>query len=498
VVSRHPLPKIDTRPKEERKQPAPRTSEKVVPSSEEDHEALSDVAVKNAPPWLISLLVHIFLMLLLALIVLPQFISGDQLEATFSEQLGKQLERDLGVFDESETLEVAVTPEELNLVEDPLQNLINPIDFLEDGTNFISEDPARNAIGLALEGRTEGSKESLLGKYGGTALTEEAVQRGLAWLARNQQRDGSWKLTGPYRDGVDESRENRSAATAMALLAFQGNGNTTLRGQYRDEVERGWNWLLKQQDDFGCFFRRGQPQSRFYTQGQCLIALCELYAMTHQSEYRLPAEKAIEYCLKNQSSSGGWKYFPGGRSDTSVTGWVLMGLQSARMAGLTVDPEALERVDLFLNTVANGDGSRYAYEPGYPFTKPMTAEALLCRQYLGWKKEDPRLQAGLAWLTSPENRIDYSRDPDVYYWYYAAQVAHHMGHRSKYWQRWNEVMRQRVPEMQIREGNETGSWDPSRDAWGQHGGRLYVTCLSIYMLEVYYRHLPIYRDIVLE
>ena len=31
------------------------------------------------------------------------------------------------------------------------------------------------------------------------------------------------------------------------------------------------------------------------------------------------------------------------------------------------------------------------------------------------------------------------------------------------------------------------------DQWGQHGGRLYTTCLSIYMLEVYYRHLPIYN-----
>ena len=28
--------------------------------------------------------------------------------------------------------------------------------------------------------------------------------------------------------------------------------------------------------------------------------------------------------------------------------------------------------------------------------------------------------------------------------------------------------------------------------WGQFGGRLYVTCLSTYILEVYYRHLPLY------
>jgi hypothetical protein len=53
-------------------------------------------------------------------------------------------------------------------------------------------------------------------------------------------------------------------------------------------------------------------------------------------------------------------------------------------------------------------------------------------------------------------------------------------------------MRQAVPEAQVKKGPESGSWDPDGDKWGSYGGRLYVTCLSIYMLEVYYRHLPIY------
>jgi hypothetical protein len=60
------------------------------------------------------------------------------------------------------------------------------------------------------------------------------------------------------------------------------------------------------------------------------------------------------------------------------------------------------------------------------------------------------------------------------------------------WQNWNKVMRQEVPTHQVKTGAEAGSWDPNGDKWGDQGGRLYVTCLSIYMLEVYYRHLPIY------
>ncbi len=53
-------------------------------------------------------------------------------------------------------------------------------------------------------------------------------------------------------------------------------------------------------------------------------------------------------------------------------------------------------------------------------------------------------------------------------------------------------MRSELPEHQVRSGDEVGSWDPQGDHWGSVAGRLYTTCLSIYMLEVYYRHLPIY------
>jgi hypothetical protein len=117
----------------------------------------------------------------------------------------------------------------------------------------------------------------------------------------------------------------------------------------------------------------------------------------------------------------------------------------------------------------------------------MIAEGLLCRQYLGWKHADERLQDGCKILLA--NPVDYG-DANVYYWYYATQVTHHMG--GDIWDEWNRVMREAVPRNQEQTGKERGSWPPEDDRWGAHGGRLFVTCLSIYMLEVYYRHLPIY------
>ncbi len=82
-------------------------------------------------------------------------------------------------------------------------------------------------------------------------------------------------------------------------------------------------------------------------------------------------------------------------------------------------------------------------------------------------------------------------DRNVYYWYYGTQVCHHM--EGKDWQKWNGVMRQLLPEHQEKRGAERGSWEPIGDRWGGSAGRLYVTCLSIYVLEVYYRHLPLYQ-----
>jgi hypothetical protein len=53
-------------------------------------------------------------------------------------------------------------------------------------------------------------------------------------------------------------------------------------------------------------------------------------------------------------------------------------------------------------------------------------------------------------------------------------------------------MRRELPAMQIKDGADAGSWPADGDPHGIGGGRLYATCLSIYCLEVYYRHLPIY------
>jgi hypothetical protein len=294
--------------------------------------------------------------------------------------------------------------------------------------------------------------------------------------------------------------ENIPAATAMAILAFQGAGHTPKgdpNDPYTDVLKRAWTTLLTMQDEQGKFWEGLETTHSLYTQAQCTIALCELFGMTRDEAYRQPAQRAIDYCVRIQSADGGWRYSPGEPGDTSVTGWFVMALQTARMAGLEVPGTVFDKISEFLDLVARGDeaghdmGSRYAYRLRDGATVSMSAEGLLCRQFLGWKRDDPRLAAGVEYLLG---RLPDKDDKNVYYWYYATQVCRHM--EGPAWRKWNGVMRSILPELQETAGRERGSWNPQGDRWGSpgYGGRLYVTCLSIYTLEVYYRHLPLYRS----
>ena len=54
-------------------------------------------------------------------------------------------------------------------------------------------------------------------------------------------------------------------------------------------------------------------------------------------------------------------------------------------------------------------------------------------------------------------------------------------------------MRNSLVSQQMKGGHGAGSWFSSK----RHdvtGGRHYSTCMSILILEVYYRHLPLYQD----
>ena len=337
-------------------------------------------------------------------------------------------------------------------------------------------------------GRDPDQRDELVKQNGGTAASEEAVERGLKWLAIHQHSDGRWSLhqfmtTHPcdHRCQNPGAIHSDTAATALALLPMLGAGHSHGSGKYKDHVRAGLDWLLKDQLDVGSFKNSGR--GNMYAHGQASIALCEAYAMTKDKALKLPAQRSLDYICAAQHRGGGWRYTPRSSGDTSVMGWQILALKSGQSAGLHVPKDVLQKANRYLDSVQTDKvGGRYAYMPRRRANVTMTAEGLLSRMYCGWDERSGGLQSGAVFLL--EN-MPASASPNMYYWYYATQVMHH--HGGQPWRDWNSVMRDTLVEMQVKKGHEAGSWTPA-GGHAHSGGRLYMTALALCTLEVYYRH----------
>jgi hypothetical protein len=115
--------------------------------------------------------------------------------------------------------------------------------------------------------------------------------------------------------------------------------------------------------------------------------------------------------------------------------------------------------------------------------------------YLGWGARHPTVAKASDWFTQPQN-MPGAPPNNIYYCYYATQVMHHIGGPG--WERWNPRMRDHLIETQDQgqdpeHRDQKGSWAVKDDVWSLYGGRVMMTSLAILTLEVYYRHLPLYR-----
>ena len=341
--------------------------------------------------------------------------------------------------------------------------------------------------------------------------TEEAIERGLAYLAKQQLPDGRWRLGS---DDEPVALSSDTAATGLALLAFQGAGYNHLQHKYADVVRRGIEFLTENQQPNGDLFVPLDDDSNrsvwLYSHAIACLALTEAYGMTQDPSLRSAAQRSVDFIVAAQDqTNGGWRYVPGVSSDSSVSGWMLMALKSGQLARLEV-PElcwSLARRWFDLAQASEGESHLYRYNPYAPDTasqrhgrvpsQTMTAVGLLMRLYDGWHREDAAMVRGGEYLQKYLPAAGSPSDPkrDTYYWYYGTQVMFHM--QGEYWNQWRQALQPLLIERQIMQGSLAGSWEPRGpvpDRWANHAGRLYVTTLNLLSLEVRYRHLPIYEE----
>jgi hypothetical protein len=354
---------------------------------------------------------------------------------------------------------------------------------------------------------TPASKQALAAYYGGTAASEAAIARGLEWLAKHQQADGSW-----IEDGVSEG--NAVAGTAYALLPFLGEGVTHRRSstldpnltKYCPVVEKGLVHLAQKQT-------RSSDRSDGYLGGGIrghllgTLALCEAYGLTGDDRLKLHARLAVK-CLANaqrpaepktagrKPAGGGWPDPRGQAEDLTTTGWAVLALRTGQMAGITIPSNALEDAEGFVKSCAAGPAgareSRYAEKPGGEERPEATAVGLFLRQVLGAKNTEPDLIAGCNHLLEDPPAPQADGLGRIGYFFFATQALRNM--EGENFDRWNHLMREHLIQVQEREGEFDGSWTAKAGDAGGARSRIEATSLSIMTLQVYYRSLPMYRS----
>jgi hypothetical protein len=274
------------------------------------------------------------------------------------------------------------------------------------------------------------------------------VERGLAWLLKAQNADGSW---GDADEVVGSHRYTRVGATAMALLSLLGAGYTHLS---RDElggvkvgpaVARALEWLEKNAD--------GDDLNVSIA----ALALNEAFGLTGSERHQKSAQALFEKLLERQRPDGSWS------GDLLSSLWASESVASAVLSGMPLKAGAVERAVPYLRgeIQAHGDSAAAA------------GLALLVRD-----KSDPGLVTARELLRGTPPRWEQQ---NYAYWYLGSLAAFQIdGPSGATWKAWNEHLKETLVTRQ-----ESGG------GWPGAGGATAAVVrngMATLTLEVYYRY----------
>ncbi len=351
-------------------------------------------------------------------------------------------------------------------------------------------------------------KAEALERFGGTAETEAAVQRGLAYLASRQDEAGRWV---GRRDLDRKYGETWIGRSGLCLLAFLGANHTHTSGsEYSPLVARGLAALLAEQDrETGHFGRTSS-----YSHGITTYALAECLAMTGDERLREPLERAVAWIVRNQErgrdprSRGGWGYFsPVLRAEddyarTSVSAWMIMALESARISEVEVPDAVLANAREFL--LRKFDERRgyflYSEEPdrlrsSWRTLPASTPIASFCLMLLG---EDPRAEhlrravdytlarRPREWERADDDAFVLRGEGNPYFWYAGTLACFLAGGDA--WKQWNAALQDVALGAQRRDGSFPPVGAYARYAGDSDQDACFTTALGVLSLEVYYRY----------
>ena len=358
--------------------------------------------------------------------------------------------------------------------------------------------PAPDPLGAALAAEppiarlTRRDRERLVREGGGRG-TENALQRALVWISRQQNEAGNW--------AAPTAAEETSATvgvSALALLALLADGNTPSAGAHAGSVERGLAWLVAQQDESGRF-GRVDADPLLPEHAIALTALIEAQLAGDES-FMEPIERGLAYLLEQRSANGAWHHAgpQSALNDTLSTAWAATALSLAEEAGTPFSDGDRHAVLTWINQSTDPETGAVGYagpvvaetpaDMPYPIadSPAMTGAGLFARCLLGQTKRRVPLMRHHADVLD-QRAPSATETADPWHWYFGSYALFQIG--GKRWLRWAEALREATTATQLvgAESDERGSWEPEGPL-GEVGGRVLTTALHALCLEVYHRY----------
>ena len=333
-----------------------------------------------------------------------------------------------------------------------------------------------------------------------TEAGEEAVERGLAWLARNQGKEGNW-----------ESKD--LGLVSLGALAFLSAGHTPGVGKYGDNVRRALHYVLRNAKPSGLLNITGTSRD-MYNHGLSTFVLTQAFGATKDKRVGKVLRKALKLIREAQCLDGGWDYkavrhFRG--HDLSLAVMQAKALRGAMDIGFDIPPGTVRMAIASVRgyyrpetSRPDGKGASYGNHPlakypgrftytGMGGTTAMAAAGAVCLQEFG-EYDDFRIYRSMdAVVFDIRNRMPVRKGSlpfDSYTLYYVAQALFQVGGT-----RWREnypLIRNALVKTQTRvpggKGGD-GAWSGGRI--GGKPGLMFGTAVGVFSLSIPYRYLPI-------
>lgn len=314
-----------------------------------------------------------------------------------------------------------------------------------------------------------------------------AVDKGLAWLARNQMQSGAVGTT------------CQVAFTGVAGLAWLASGSTPTRGKYATNVRNALRFIVRCTSKAGYINEaagRGMGGSGMHGHGYALLFLGELYGMCGDLQddqlgddsIRDKVVSAVKCTEKAQDPSGGWTYEPNPYGhEGSVTITQVEALRACRNAGISVSKTTVEKGISYIKKSTAADGTiMYSLGGGGGGSYALTAAgACVYAMYGLYEAPEAKkcMKALMDFISGKRGRQGYH---DYYSHFYAGQACFFMKQQDpKFWTIGYDKIRKELLQSQ----------DKNSGGWTQDGynGAFGTACATL-VLQIPYRYLPIFQD----